>query len=480
MRVPGDRLIGNDGDGWALAMYLLQWERGMYPWQRQAGLLGTLDALLERAGDAIDPHTLADAFLAVLPMRLSSSHTIRRLAAGETPGPEVSVDKVLLARRGLAVFDLVDTVLKTARSSSTTTSGRGNGATITCSVARRPSTAAPTRSSARSWPTVCSGCPVGDVTAVDREALDAFERTARGVLAQPEVDVADALEQIGWRDFLDADAPLGRATGVRAARRAPPLEPALDDVAFVALGTAGEELRAAGHAFAHPRGSAPAATSTATGYHIEAFVMGGRLDVPVALVADDGVVSVAAAALEWTPVVGIDPTLGLVRVRGAVDADEAVVRADVDAGAVAHACRRALAHELLGATDSMLVLATEYAKVREQFGQPIGAFQAVKHRLADVYVARQAAAAVIGESWWSDPECTTLAAKALAATAGAAASEHCLQVLGAIGFTLEHDLHRFVRRVRVLDRLYGSDRELRTALGLLLQARGRVPRPGGT
>jgi alkylation response protein AidB-like acyl-CoA dehydrogenase len=111
VRVGGDRLIGNDGDGWALAMYLLQWERGMYPWQRQAGLLGTLDALLERDGDGIDPHALADAYLAVLPMRLSAAHTIRRLAAGETPGPEVSVDKVLLARAELVVFDLVDTVL---------------------------------------------------------------------------------------------------------------------------------------------------------------------------------------------------------------------------------------------------------------------------------------------------------------------------------------------------------------------------------
>ena len=54
--------------------------------------------------------SLADAYLAVLPMRLSSAQTIRRLAAGETPGPEVSVDKVLLARAELTVFDLVDTV----------------------------------------------------------------------------------------------------------------------------------------------------------------------------------------------------------------------------------------------------------------------------------------------------------------------------------------------------------------------------------
>jgi alkylation response protein AidB-like acyl-CoA dehydrogenase len=110
-RVPGDRLIGEPGDGWALAMYLLQWERGMYPWQRQAGLFATLDELLARAGDAIEPRALADAYLSVLPMRLSAGHTIRRLAAGETPGPEVSVDKVMLARAELAVFDLVDVVL---------------------------------------------------------------------------------------------------------------------------------------------------------------------------------------------------------------------------------------------------------------------------------------------------------------------------------------------------------------------------------
>jgi alkylation response protein AidB-like acyl-CoA dehydrogenase len=111
VRVDGDRMIGAEGDGWALAMYLLQWERGMYPWQRQAGLLGTLDALLERSGDAVDPRALADAYLSVLPMRLSAARTIRRLAAGETPGPEVSVDKVLLARAELAVFDLADAVL---------------------------------------------------------------------------------------------------------------------------------------------------------------------------------------------------------------------------------------------------------------------------------------------------------------------------------------------------------------------------------
>ena len=72
-----------------------------------------------------------------------------------------------------------------------------------------------------------------------------------------------------------------------------------------------------------------------------------------------------------------------------------------------------------------------------------------------------------------------VAAKALAGRPfRLAASEHCLQVLGAIGFTLEHDLHRFILRGPVLDRLYGSERELRVELGRALVDRGRVPRPG--
>ena len=318
---------------------------------------------------------------------------------------------------------------------------------------------------------------MGEATTIDRDTLDIFERTARGVLAQPDVDVGAALEEIGWRDFLAADpasvVPL--MFGLLGDRVL--ASHALDDVAFAALGATREELGATGHAFAHPRGVGGAARS-AGNLTVDALVLGGRRDVPVVLVVDERVVTVAADRLAWDTAAGIDPQLGLARVRGVVADRDVEPHRECHGGAVAPACRRALAHELLGATDAMLATATEYAKARQQFGRPIGAFQAVKHRLADVYVARQAAAAVVEESWRSDPASTTVAAKALAAHAGAQASENCLQVLGAIGFTLEHDLHRYIRRVRVLDRLYGSERDLRTELGLLLQARGRVPRPG--
>jgi hypothetical protein len=240
----------------------------------------------------------------------------------------------------------------------------------------------------------------------------------------------------------------------------------------------GTALRDAGHVFAHPRRRGDAAAVRGSELVLDGLVLGGRVGAPVALIVGTRLVSVPASALDLSPIGGIDPSLGLVHARGRVPRADLATDEQVDNAAVAHACRRALAYELLGATSAMLVMATEYAQVRTQFGQAIGAFQAVKHRLADVLVAQQAAAAVVAESWCSEVECTTLAAKALAAHAGARASENCLQVFGAIGFTLEHDLHRFVRRVRVLDRLYGSEAELRTELGRLLKARGRVPRPG--
>jgi alkylation response protein AidB-like acyl-CoA dehydrogenase len=174
---------------------------------------------------------------------------------------------------------------------------------------------------------------------------------------------------------------------------------------------------------------------------------------------------------------GLDPSMGLVRVRGVVAPTAVAVRTDLVPDAVAVACRRALAYELLAASTAMLGTAADYAKVRTQFGQPIGAFQAVKHRLADVYVGVRAAAVVTDESWDSEPALLTLAAKSLAAGAFSLAAENCLQVLGAIGFTLEHDLHRYIRRGKVLDRLYGSERELRLELGAALRERGRMPRP---
>jgi hypothetical protein len=188
--------------------------------------------------------------------------------------------------------------------------------------------------------------------------------------------------------------------------------------------------------------------------------------------------SAPASAVERTDIHGMDPTLGLVRVTGRVGAGTFDLSDVAAPGAAEPACRRAVAYELMGLGQAMLDMTAEYAGAREQFGQPIGAFQAVKHRLADVLVALRAAGVAADESWNGDTVFAATAAKCLAGRAFRLAAENCLQVMGAIGFTLEHDLHRFILRGTVLDVLYGSARELRVELGRALVERGRVPRPG--
>ena len=141
--------------------------------------------------------------------------------------------------------------------------------------------------------------------------------------------------------------------------------------------------------------------------------------------------------------------------------------------------RRALGWWLTGLGRAMLGLARSHALDRVQFGRPIASFQAVRHRLAETLVALDGAEATLlaaaDEAGGADGIGSMLA-KAAAGHAALAAARHCQQVLGGIGFTAEHGLHRHVRRALVLDGLLGSARELTREVGLLLRREGCAPR----
>ena len=178
----------------------------------------------------------------------------------------------------------------------------------------------------------------------------------------------------------------------------------------------------------------------------------------------------------------MDPGLGLVEVTG----DGVPFTTDRDAGTgrmVARAwplARLAVGHELVGAARAMLALAREHALERIQFGQPIGRFQAVRHRLADTLVAIEAADAALGSAWEERSPQAAAMAKALAGRGARTAARHCQQVLAGIGFTTEHDLHHYVRRVLVLDQLFGAARTLTRDLGrelLATRTPSRAARP---
>lgn len=138
--------------------------------------------------------------------------------------------------------------------------------------------------------------------------------------------------------------------------------------------------------------------------------------------------------------------------------------------------RRALGWWLVGSARAMLVLARRHALDRVQFGRPIAAFQAVRHRLAETLVAIEGAEATLLLPGDDNPDLTALLAKAAAGKAALTAARHCQQVLGGIGFTEEHDLHHHVKRALVLDGLLGSSRELTRRAGAGLRARGSAPR----
>ena len=131
------------------------------------------------------------------------------------------------------------------------------------------------------------------------------------------------------------------------------------------------------------------------------------------------------------------------------------------------------AAELLGLARRMLDMAVAYAKQREQFGRPIGSFQAIKHQLADVCVALEFAAPVVlwaAERVGARDEAVRVAHAVIAAHGAARqAALTALQVHGAMGYTWEADLHFFMKRAFVLMLLWGGiprqRRLLRAALG---------------
>src|SRR5215211_805507 len=173
-------------------------------------------------------------------------------------------------------------------------------------------------------------------------------------------------------------------------------------------------------------------------------------------------------AAEIQPVELIDPTRSFARVLA--DGGEAV-SGDVE-GAIDRALV-ALAAELVGVAQRALDMAVDYAKDRQQFDRPIGAYQAVSHRCAEMlYETEEARSLTYYAAWCADaePESLPMAAsmaKARASDAAWRVTANALQVHGGIGFTWEHDLHFLLKRAKVGGRLLGDPRRHRDRVATL-------------
>jgi hypothetical protein len=235
----------------------------------------------------------------------------------------------------------------------------------------------------------------------------------------------------------------------------------------------------------------PATGNTAPG-ELDGFAIGPLRDDHDLLIIDDWrepgsvrVVPRAAALPDTRPVKGLDAEAGVHRVSGSFQAGAGLLVGYEASAGLVDVLRLALVHELIGQTRYMLRLAVDHVTAREQFGRPLGSFQAVRHRLADVAVlatgaASIAAAATPRKGLYDTGSNIAPHAALIAATAAAdAARRHCLQVCGAIGFTWEFALHRYIRRSLVLEALSGSHHVVAADLGQRLIDAGQVPRIGG-
>jgi alkylation response protein AidB-like acyl-CoA dehydrogenase len=133
------------------------------------------------------------------------------------------------------------------------------------------------------------------------------------------------------------------------------------------------------------------------------------------------------------------------------------------------------AGEAAGAVDYLVDETIQYAKDRVQFGRPIGSFQAIKHRLADIHAAKEAvratafyAALALGDGQPDASEAVAVAASYVGDTYAWICGE-ALQLHGGIGFTWEHDIHIFLRRAKAEQVLYGEPHWHRERLCQILE-----------
>jgi Acyl-CoA dehydrogenase, C-terminal domain len=258
---------------------------------------------------------------------------------------------------------------------------------------------------------------------VDRESLELLEDALRKtMLSASGAELDAALADLGWADML-SDMP----------DLAIPL-------VFRLLGETGSHASVLNDVLLETIGGLP----------------GGTPPMPYA----------GGGWVVWSRTDVTDPTLGGLPLRRVPDGE--LMRMGE--------ARRALGWWLIGTARAMLALARQHALDRVQFDKPISSFQAVRHRLAETLVAIEGAEATLSLPGTDSPDLTAMLAKAAAGKAALTAAKHCQQVLGGIGFTAEHDLHRHVKRALVLDGLLGSSRELTRKAGAGLRARGSAPR----
>lgn len=458
--------IGGEGEGWAVAMHILACERGAYTWLRQSEMLPRLELLSQRPGATEHVNPIGDSMLRMLALRCRSRSVVEILAAGNAPGPESSVTKVLAIDTEQHFYSVAREVLNGGIDLGTddhwsfwqehylysrASSVYGGSQQIQYNVIAKL--------------LIKQGGEQkkfdDEVVAVRDSVTEAIEKCESG---------REALDGLDWWSFAaspeDAFGRAAFAAWFEAQGRATTTSPALAGVRASAIAAA-----------------IPAEAKTiAMGIRVGEDVLAHGLDAHTQWLAVEdasGQIEIyAAEGLSIGESNALD--LGLVK---RVEAPVGGRSLRVDATAHARAldlARIAAAHEIVGACAGLLEAAIAHTNEREQFGQALSGFQAIQHILAQTQIELSALAetATAALEEWTAGDALAIAkvAKALAGRSGITIAQHTLQCFGAIGFTEEHVHHLYQKRIHTLDMLMGSYFDLRKELGSELVESGVAPR----
>ncbi|HTQ21716.1 acyl-CoA dehydrogenase [Mycobacterium sp.] len=199
---------------------------------------------------------------------------------------------------------------------------------------------------------------------------------------------------------------------------------------------------------------------------VPAAAQASILVLPVAIDSGEEWVVLRAEQLEIEPVTSIDPLRPIAHVRAnAVEVGDDVVLSNLSMTAAHALMTTLLSAEAIGVARWATDTASAYAKIREQFGRPIGQFQAIKHKCAEMIADTERATAAVWDAARAideeseHVEFAAAVAATLAPTAAQRCTQDCIQVHGGIGFTWEHDTNVYYRRALMLAACFGRASE---------------------
>ena len=321
-----------------------------------------------------------------------------------------------------------------------------------------------------------------------------IQRTARQLLAErakpervrehAEAGRQDAplwreLCELGWPGIAIAEQYGGQALGrIELSILCEELGSALAPVPFLPSVLASTLIEQAGSPEQRERwlpalagGEATGALGVSEGGTAELVIGGPDAAVVVLLDEERSARLLTPAQADVSPVGSIDPTRSSARVSAAPDAGEELegdVAAGVDRALVA------ISSELVGVCDRALQMTVAYVAERKQFGVPVGSYQAVSHRCAEMLLDTEKARATTAFAAWTadaDPDQLPAAAamaKAAASDAGRGVTASAIQAHGGIGFTWEADVHWLYKRAQLDAALLGNAKHHRAHLASIL------------